>query len=44
MPDNYKIVIVDDDPEVLDIVSRRLQADGYDVFSSYYGGDVMNLI
>jgi phosphoribosyl 1,2-cyclic phosphodiesterase len=41
---NRKVVIVDDDPEILRIVDRRLRASGYDVYSATDGEAGLQLV
>lgn len=36
-PDSKKILIIDDEPELLDVLSRRLNASGYQVFQEDNG-------
>ena len=40
---NKKIVVVEDDRDILEIISQLLQDEGYDV-TSYNNGDVIDLI
>ena len=44
MPPALKILIVDDDPTVLESASANLEAEGHSVLVAANGGDAMRLL
>ena len=44
MPRNPKLVVVEDEPDLVEVLVRRLEAEGFDVAACYDGEEALRLI
>ena len=42
--DNYKVLVVDDNPDIIEFLSYNLRKEGFDVYTASHGKDALNVL